>query len=156
MSQSHPDCPRCNNRTGKPYTPAEFMATLPPDETPRLSLAEEWGDDIAKAAVEVDVLVEEFDRSNNEWTAAERRAANAPRDEASKLAGIAAAFRDERERSGERLSKARADYHRLMGEASRQRQAAKYNSGVEAQLARIEGERADARERLRPETKSAH
>lgn len=131
MPASHPDCEYCKNR-GSVFTQAEFVA-LQPAEAPGPSLAEEWGDEIAKAATDVDVLVEEFDRANGEWGAAYVKVENAPRAELRKLTDIARALGEERDRVGERLSKARGHYNKLMCEASAKRIADKYGAGVAVQ-----------------------
>jgi hypothetical protein len=157
MPASHPDCEYCNNR-GRVFTQAEFLA-LQPAEAPGPSIAEEWGDEIAKAATDVDVLVEEFDRATREWGAACLKAENAPRAELRKLTDIARAFGEDRERVGERLSKARGRYNNLMREASAKRLADKYAAGVAVQAERFvaqdEQRRTRLRDRLRPDTKTA-
>lgn len=154
MFPSHPDCDRCNNR-GKILTQAEWSASLATAEQPKASIAEEWGDEVAKAAVDVDVLVEEFNRTTSEWAAARSRLDAAPPAKRAELTHQATAWAEEYERVGERLSTARAHYHKLMGEAGRERQAVKYNADVAAQVERIESDRIQARDRLRPEIKRA-
>lgn len=150
--QSHPDCERCKNR-GRMFTPAEFSAFAPP-QAPGPSIAERWGDEIADAAIDVDVLVEELDRVTNEWTAAEQRYDRAPRTRRAEYARTIEVFREERERVGERLAKARVRYNDLIAAASRQRQGEKYLADVVAQSDRMERERSRGLDRLRPNTKA--
>lgn len=160
MFESHPDCARCNNR-GKLFSPTELNALMPVPP-PAISIAEEWGENIAAAAaVDVDVLVEEWDRVSKECGAAAVFKQRAPLDSRVEANRLFDAWIEERERVGKRLTDARVRYHALMKAETGRRQTTKYEQSVAAQSAAFEARQDEDRkdrtrmlDRFRPATKA--